>query len=106
MVLEVEERATLVLDENEDDVRLLVNGTLVEDAADVACLAKIGFVQRELLRSPDVDDQERYEPEELELDDDVRCGGHGSGAGLPGTAGAVRAGLPCGTQVCRGGVTA
>jgi hypothetical protein len=34
--VEVEERATAVFDENEDDERLLVSGTLVEDAADVA----------------------------------------------------------------------
>lgn len=94
-----------MLEDDEDDERL-VSGTLVEDAADVDWREKIGRVQRLLLRSLDVEDHERYELDELEPEDEVRCGGQGSGAGLPGIAGAVSAGLPCGTQDCRGGVTA
>jgi hypothetical protein len=104
--VEVDERATVVFDENEDDERLPVSGTLVEGDVDVACRAKIGFAQRVLLPSLDVEDHERYELEELEPEDEVRCGGQGSSAGLPGMAGAVSAGLPCGTQDCRAGVTA
>lgn len=107
MLLEVEtdERATLVFDENEDDEmdERLVSGTLVDGVADVVCRAKIGRVQRVSLLD---DDQERYELEDPEPEDEARCGGQGSSAGLPGTAGAANAGLPCDTQLCLGGVTA
>ncbi len=95
--VETEERATLVLDDEEDDEERLINGTLVEDVVDAACREKIGRVQRVLLLL-DVDDHERYEPDDPEPGDEAR-GGQGSAAGLPGTAGAVSAGLPCGTQL-------
>ena len=52
--VETDERATLVLDGEEDE--RLVSGTLVEGVVDVDCLAKIGLAHRD---SRSVDDHER-----------------------------------------------
>lgn len=60
--VETEDRATLVLEDIDEDDERPVNGTLVEDVADVACREKIGLVQR-VLPVLDVDDDERYELE-------------------------------------------
>jgi hypothetical protein len=101
LVVEAGERATLVLEDDGADERP-ASGTLVEGVVEAVFRLRMGRVHRELLLD---EDHERYEPDEP-ADDVLRCGGHGSGAGLPGIAGAVSAGLPCGTQLWRGGVTA